>query len=239
LKNIIKNQEIEIIVDNRIREYESRNGAITDPCTPIENIIEDCGFKILYDKIEEGSGEKIFGGLDLKSKTIIINEIHIQLFKEKPGLERFTLAHELGHWDVFLNKDSNQNSVSFDFYTDTEGVVFRKSGIGSIAVLTDLWCDDDVYDVFKTHAKKKDHPYVASAVDRYANFLLIPEKFLSDLVLRIDLTDWKALYSLAKTFQVTISALCVRLQRMKLIYIKNKKLYRTKDEAVGQASFGF
>jgi hypothetical protein len=37
-------------------------------------------------------------------------------------------------------------------------------------------------------------------------------------------------------YGVTISALCVRLQRLNIIYIKDKKIYKSKGEAIGQAA---
>ena len=41
---------------------------------------------------------------------------------------------------------------------------------------------------------------------------------------------------MAEQFVVTISALCVRLQRLNIIYIKDKKIYKSKEEAIGQAA---
>jgi hypothetical protein len=37
-------------------------------------------------------------------RKIILNEKHLALFKEKPGLERSTIGHEAGHWDVDIDR---------------------------------------------------------------------------------------------------------------------------------------
>ena len=35
------------------------------------------------------------------------------LFKEKPGLERSTKGHEMGHWDLFVDKGSLEHPTLF------------------------------------------------------------------------------------------------------------------------------
>ena len=54
--------------------------------------------------------------------------------------------------------------------------------------------------------------------------------------LKVDRTKWPNLYRLGERFDVTISALCVRLQQLNLLYIKDKQLFESKEEAQGQLS---
>ncbi len=233
MRRILKNKEVEDIAVARLAEYENCKGKVSTPIC-VDRVIEHCGLSILYDSIEEKFGETILGGLIIKEKLIVINERHMRLFKKKPGLERSTKGHELGHWDIFANRSRDIENLYFDFYKDTEQVVFRNSNKGELSVILSAWQDEDVYRVYKEHIRRKDHPNVESAVNRYASCLLMPKHLINDYVSKNDLTEWKNLYRMAETFDVTISALCVRLQRLGMIYIKKGKIYKTKDEAIGQ-----
>lgn len=240
MTRIFRNEEVERIAESRLMEFENRHGKFASPCIPVDEIIEDCGLSILYEKIEERQGEKILGGLNVQEKIIVINESHMQLFNEKPGLERSTKAHELGHWDIFVAKNQNNTDSLFGFCQDLGGLSYRNSVSGKvISVLLDAWTDQDIYQAYKIATAKKDHPNVASAVDRYASCLLMPKRIISSYAEEGNLTNWKVLYKIADTLGVTISALCVRLERLRLVYIKDKKLYRTKEEITGQNIFKF
>jgi Zn-dependent peptidase ImmA (M78 family) len=232
---IIKNKKIDEIVAERLADYETSNGKVSVPVC-IDSIIEHCGLSILYDIIEEKPGETIFGGLKIKEKLIVLNEKHMKLFQEKPGLERSTKAHELGHWDIYAKKTSENANTSFDFYEDATKMVMRNSNQGLLSVILTAWIDENVYSVLKEYTNRKGHPYVESAVDRYASCLLMPEHLVKGYALSSDLTIWGNLYRMAEQFGVTISALCVRLQRLNIIYIKDKKIYKSKGEAIGQAA---
>jgi Zn-dependent peptidase ImmA (M78 family) len=232
-QHIIKNKVIEDLVANRICEFEQRNGPIQGIQTPIEKIVEDAGFRLLYDVIQENPGEKILGGINCEDLIITINENHRSLFNEKPGLERSTIAHELGHWDVFLKTTKDKINL-FDSGLYSQAVSYRNSKSGKLTVLANFWHDDDIYDVLKAHDSRKDHPYVSSAVDRYASFILMRKNKILTYVKGLNLTEWKVLYKMCEDFGVTISALTVRLQRMGVIYIQDGKIYNSKDEAKGQ-----
>lgn len=235
---ILKNKEIEDIVALRLADYETSNDKVSVPIC-VDSIIEHCGLSILYDIIEERHGETILGGLNIKEKLIVLNEKHMKLFQEKPGLERSTKAHELGHWDIYAKKISENASLSFDFCEDTKQMVLRNSKQGFLSVLLTAWIDEDAYNVYKEYTNRKDHPYVESAVDRYASYLLMPEHLIKDYALYSDLTNYRNLYKMAEQFEVTISALCVRLQRLNIIYIRDNKIYKSKGEAVGQPALPF
>jgi Zn-dependent peptidase ImmA (M78 family) len=238
MTKIIRNRDIEISVESRFKEYEYRNTKINKPPIPIDRIIEDCGLNILYDKIEERIGENIFGGLIKEKGLVVINESHMELFKEKPGLERFTKAHELGHWDIYEREDDKGTDL-FEFFKNHKVTINRNSGVGSVSVLNKAWVDENVYQAYKECQSRRDHPNVASAVNRYASSLLMPKDLLMHYTSNKDLTNWKNLYRLAEIFGVTISALCVRLQRLDLIFVKERRIYRTQEEAHGQKILNF
>jgi hypothetical protein len=72
---------------------------------PLEEIVEQVlGLDFDWDVIEEQPGEQILGGLDAKNRKILLNEAHIDLFDEKPGLLRSTIGHEAGHWELDVDR---------------------------------------------------------------------------------------------------------------------------------------
>ena len=97
----LRNEAIEDVTAQRIREYESKVGVTVTLPVPIEEIVEQVlGLDFDWDVIEEQPGEQILGGLDVANRKILINETHSNLFEQKPGLLRSTIGHEAGHWDV-------------------------------------------------------------------------------------------------------------------------------------------
>ena len=62
------------------------------------------GLDFDWDEIEEGPGEQILGGLHVASRKIYLNSKHIGLFERNPGLERSTIGHEAGHWDIDIDR---------------------------------------------------------------------------------------------------------------------------------------
>ena len=84
----LRNETIEQVTSNRIRQYERKTGEQVNFPVPVENIVEQVlGLDFDWDEIEEQPGELILGALDAKQKTILLNEKHLPLFEEKPGME--------------------------------------------------------------------------------------------------------------------------------------------------------
>src|SRR6516225_8678259 len=90
----LKNEVIEDVTAQRIREYEAKVGVPVKLPVPIEKIIEQVlGLDFEWDEMEEQPGEQILAGLIATERKIVLNEKHLALFKEKPGLERCTIGH--------------------------------------------------------------------------------------------------------------------------------------------------
>src|SRR5438093_13319639 len=56
------------------------------------------GLSYLYEPIPEPRGTTILAALHPEQRLIVLNERHVETFGRNEGLERFTKAHELGHW---------------------------------------------------------------------------------------------------------------------------------------------
>ena len=101
----LRNEAIEGVTTQRIREYEAKAGVTVKLPVPIEQIVEQVlGLDFDWDVIAEQPGEQILGGLDVANRKILLNETHTDLFEEKPGLLHSTIGHEAGHWDLDVDQ---------------------------------------------------------------------------------------------------------------------------------------
>jgi len=237
---ILRNQEIEEIAASRLAELERRLGRPLSPPIPIDLIAEQVlGLDFLWEAIDELPREKVFGGLIAKKRLIVLIENRKRLFAEKPGLERSTKGHEMGHWDLFIDKGSLDHPTLFN--VDGDGpFAFRSSPAGDVAIIKALDRDAEGRELLRKIQSRADEPDEARAVNRYAAALSMPAEMIRADALKIDRTQWPNLYRLAERFEVTISALRVRLEQLGLLYVdEHGKLYESRDAASGQTMLGF
>ena len=71
--------------------------------------LEADGLLLWAQKIPEDTKGRVLECTDVFRK-ILLNEAHLPLFKEKPGLERSTIGHEPGHWDLDQAPAGTQSS---------------------------------------------------------------------------------------------------------------------------------
>jgi hypothetical protein len=239
MTTFIRTKVIDELTAKRLREYEAKVGCAVSLPVPIEKVIEQVlGLTFDWDTIEERPGEQILGGLIAEQRKIILNEKHLDLFREKPGLERSTIGHEAGHWDVDIDRASllHPTLPGLETHSQIVGRHATKSDL-VIEVLSRAMRDERYLQVYKQLTEGQDSVEVRSAVDRYQSSLLMPEWLMREVQDQYDFTKWPQLYALAEEAQVSISNLTVRLQRLGLLYIPkgSKKLYRSRDEHVGQS----
>jgi len=233
----LSNESVEDVTAQRIRQYEAKAGVTVKFPVPAEEVIEQVlGLSFLWDQIEEQPGEMILGGLQRKSRTIVLNEKHLDLFEQKPGLLRSTQVHEGGHAD--LEGGLGEQSPSL-FGEEQDRIVFRHSTKGNqqLEVLLDLAVrNEKAYRLWQKLTAGQDTPEQKSAVDRYQSAFLMPKWLLEGVAQRYDLTRWRDLYALADEAQVNISNLTTRLLRLGMIFIPKgeKTIYRSKDAFTGQ-----
>ena len=237
---ILRNQEIEEIAQSRLAELERLLGRPLAPPIPIDLIAEKVlGLDFLWEPIDELPGEQILGGLIAKKRLIVLNENRRALFVEKPGLERSTKGHEMGHWDLFIDKSSLDHPTLFDAVEDGP-FAYRSSSVGGVAVIKALYSDAEGQELLRKIHARADEPDEARAVNRYAATLSMPAEMIRAEAMKIDRTRWPNLYRLAEKYEVTISALRVRLEQLGLLYVdKDGKLYESTDAASGQGRFSF
>ena len=122
-------------------------------------------------------------------------------------------------------------------FEKTDFFIKRAAKKGMVQVIRNAWADPNSYKTISSFLKSVDSPSVASAVNKYASVISMPHFLLSSAAKDFDLTHWPSLYRLAELFDVTISALTVRLRQLRMIFISgDKKIYSSKEEYYGQRS---
>jgi hypothetical protein len=207
---------------------------------PVDKIVEQVlGLAISWDEIEERQGEMVLGGLLSRKKTVVLNEKHLKLFEEKPGLERSTLGHEAGHWDLENRAEALMPSLFDEEPEDEDRIDKRKTTRSGelLDVLLDLACRNyRAYKLYKELTQGQDTPEQKSAMDRYQSALLLPEWLVRERAQQYDLSRLNQIYDFAAEAQVTISNMTTRLKRLRLIFKvgQGNRVYLTEAEATGQ-----
>lgn len=69
-----------------------------DPGFDAEVLLDLLELSLLWDALNEGNGERVLGALLARDRLVILNDRHLAELESNPGLRRFTIAHEVGHW---------------------------------------------------------------------------------------------------------------------------------------------
>lgn len=229
-----RNETIEQLAEERLIELERDLGKALAPPIPIDRLAENLfGLSFLWDSIEELPGELILGAIVPKERLILLNDRRQALFQAKPGLERSTKGHEIGHWDLYVDKATLDHPLLFD--TGDGPFAFRSSPAGDAAVLKIMSETQEGQDILREIHARGDEPDEARAVNRYAAAISLPRAMMREEADRVDRTRWPNLYRMAERFEVTISALTTRLKQLGLLHIGDDgTLYESKDQATGQ-----
>jgi Zn-dependent peptidase ImmA (M78 family) len=228
-----RNEEIEQRAETRLLELVQDLGRPLIVPIPIDHLAENIlKLDFLWEPIDELPGETILGALSPHERLIILNETRRNLFHAKPGLERFTKGHEMGHWDLFVDRANLDRPTLFDM--EPGGILRRSTPEREVVVLKGLLTDADGRELYRKIRARGDQADEAHAVNRYAAALLMPPALLREAALAIDRREWKNLYRLAEEFGVTMSALTVRLEELDLLCVRDRRPYPSRDEANGQ-----
>lgn len=230
-----RNDAIEALAQERLQQLEQVLGRPISAPVRIDRIAEAVlELDFLWDEIEELEGEVILGAIRPHQRLILLNEKRRKLFEEKAGLEHFTKGHEMGHWDLFVDKSVLDHPELFD--RDASGVSsFRHSKAGGVWVLESACREPEGQELVRRVMSRVDRGDEARAVNRYAGAILMPQQLLRTDVEARRPRAWPELYRMRDKYNVTISALTVRLQQLDLLYVdENGKLYESKAQATGQ-----
>ena len=174
-----------------LARHASTVGAPVDLPVPIELIVDQTyGLEILWEDVPEPPDTVILGALAPRDRRIVLNMRHQALFEDYIGPERFTLAHELGHW-MYDADDPDQIAMDLGGHYEETYCYHRDSPRLS-----------EVLRIRELNANK------------FAAHLLLPE----DLVRRADIDNvLKDLAGTAMRWQVSRTTLRIRLQDLGFI----------------------
>lgn len=143
---------------------------------------------------------------------IVLNESRRQVIGETAGLYSTILGHEAGHWEMHVDKTMLQQA-GFPGLESPYGCLYRK--------------DEPKNDPRETQAH------------RFMSYLLMPAPLVRDAVDGVDLMYWSDLYRLRDLFQVTISALTIRLDQLGRLHVApDGTLHPSRAEYRGQSRLG-
>lgn len=233
-----RNDAIEVLAEERLQQLEELLGSALTPPVPVDVIAESVlDLNILWQEIEELDGETILGAIQPKTRRITMNEKRRSLFEEKPGLEAFTKGHEMGHWDLFVDQSTLDHPSLFG--SGQGAFSFRQSPSGQVIVVKKIMATEEGRDFLRQLKKRSDESDEARAVNRYAGAILMPQDLIRKEAMQVQRTSWPDLYQLAEKFNVTISALTVRLQQLNLLCIRDGELYESHGDTDGQGRLAF
>jgi len=178
-----------------------------------------CGLRWDWDVIPEPPGRRIWAGLFPRERRVVMNERHLALYRQNEGLERFTKAHEVGHWICHVQGGTavlragravdprccrlREDSGSFHAERPATALtqhLARSTGGRPL----------DQHDWQERHA------------NWFAAALLMPAPLVLSAAGDLDLDRWRDRYALRDRFNVSISALNTRLASLGLAkYVKN------------------
>ena len=232
-----RNQEIEDLAAERLSQLARRLAHPLAPPISSDRLAEQVlGLDCLWEDIDELPRETVLGALHPHKRLIIMNDKHRTLFDTKPGLERFTKGHEMGHWDLFIDQGALEHPTLF-VLDDSSPFTRRRSPVGEVTIMKWLLSFPEGQDFLRDLKSRADDPDEARAVNRYAAAILMPKDLLRAEVGKIDRTRRSNLYKIAERFEVTISALTVRLQQLGLLYMaKDGSLHESPTHAEEQIS---
>ncbi|MHB1000801.1 MAG: ImmA/IrrE family metallo-endopeptidase [Armatimonadota bacterium] len=188
LKNlniVFSNDILEQKAAELIRRYASQRHWVPSLPLPIDSIIEHTlDLYIEYDTIPEAIGTTVWGCIDPGRRTITLNSRHTEVFDNCPGLERFTLGHEVGHWIMHVDQSE---LLQHNMFEDSPEVLICRDG------------DDSIYE---------------RVADRFAAFLLMPRDLLLSELPKQDVNLRVGFRELAKRINVSYTALHFRLQKL-------------------------
>lgn len=244
MSRFLTNSQVEARAEMQIAKYEARFGLISTPPVPMERVVEEVfDLRILWEPIEGAGALSPLAGLRPAERQIVINETRREALETTPGLLGFTLGHELGHWDLHVDHAGLAHPSFEGFEGEETGAFqhFRSSG-GDVRVLLGRLhriglTTTEAYEAVREMTRGEDSFFEARQADRYAATLLMPEALVRRAIRGVDLLQWPSLYRLRDLFEVSISALTIRLQTLGMIYIaKDKRIHRSREEASGQTA---
>lgn len=215
----LKEEEIEAAVQELLRGYGSKYGPIISPPIPVEEMPE-CYLELdfrLDDLADLYGTPDVLGATSISGRTIAIDEsLDPTIDPSKEGRYRFTVSHEIGHWELHRHLFPVPSYES-PYTGETGTIVCQSNTGGSLEWQANCFAGhllmptNMVYETWEAIYGSRDSYY---AVDE-----------ISDICARRG-TKWGSFPTvcisreMASEFNVSAQAMQIRLDRLGLIQTK-------------------
>jgi len=215
----IADAEIEACATHILQKYGYQRTPIMAPPIPIEEIIDfTVDIPIIPEAIPDHQGSPVLAKLVVKGHPhpiveIIVNEDKQPFFDQHEGVEQYSLAHELGHYVLHIDRGS-LNTLLLPEAKEQSVVLCRMNSV----------------EERDRNAKRRE-----LQAERFAASILMPRDLLREACADIDLCQWRNLYRLKDEFHVTITALTNRLKELHLVTVtSDRRLVPYQDKLATQ-----
>ena len=108
----IPDATLEELANELLERYGRDIEPIYKPPVPVEKIADFLlELNLEWRDIPDTEAEPILAYLDPGSKTIRLNERRLAFFEQYPGTYQYTLAHEIGHYQLHLLGDAQPDQA--------------------------------------------------------------------------------------------------------------------------------
>lgn len=211
----IPDMEIEACAARLLQQYSQQQKVILTAPVPVEDIIDfQVNLPIVYEAIPDHEGTPVLAKLAVRGQPqpnieIIVNEDKQQFFEDHKGTQQYSLAHELGHLVLHIDQGSLYTLLLPDV-KEQEVVLCRKFTVAE-------------HEQIAKDERKRIAQRMEFQAERFAAYLLMPQDLLKNACADMDLCQWRNLYHLKDTFQVSITALTRRLKELHLVMVTSER----------------
>ncbi|MEC4804943.1 MAG: ImmA/IrrE family metallo-endopeptidase [Jaaginema sp. PMC 1079.18] len=197
----VPKHDLECVAINIIEAMKVTSNYVPQFPLDASRVAEFLGLDVVWDSIADDADGQIAARILPLEKLIEIND---RLPSLQGGFGESTIAHEIGHWVLHIDR------------AKVDRILRQRSRGIDIAVEPLLCRSTEQSDGIEWQAQY------------FAGCLLMPLDRLQNACKQRDLTQWSVLYDLAAKFGVTISNLVHRLQDLNWIEIEkqSRQIYR-------------
>lgn len=229
----LSTEHIEARANDFLAEYTRRTGKPVTLPVPIEKIVfQVFDIPIEWEPISARDGRAIVSKFVQPTLTtparIILNEdLLATKFRECPGLEQTAMGHEAGHADLHCEPSrAQQLALMLPLASpalDSEAADFADHSRFARALLQLGPMGDDWWREWQAHT--------------FMRFALMPPRLLLPLVEKQHSLTWPFLFDLRAYCEVTISALVVHLEKLRILKVdERRKIHDLRVQRRGQAA---
>jgi hypothetical protein len=195
MKNFWRREQIEDIALVTLLDFRRQTGTRLAPPIDVDLVGElACGLQWDWDVLPEPPSTLVWAALFPHEARVVLNETHAPKFAASRGLERFTKAHEIGHWMLHVDKEKGEYSADL-----TPEFIVRGA-------------------LHSTIGRAGQTNWLERHADWFAAALLMPASIFVPIAEKHDLHNPRSLQKLARTFGVSLAALRTRLSQLGFAY---------------------